>query len=408
MNILENFYAATGEVVLRDANGNPSVFVRHPKVNSSFFASMLPNAPHPAFVVGETTDPALLIGKYKSSQLAGLSTMYSLPNATSATDVNRAGHQERSEGFGHNATMLTIADHGLLMLMAQTSDRIVRGREINTYSWADGTPWAWNKTVQVGDIRLFNSWKYQCLEAHTTSASNGTNAYLPPDHPELWKKLTRCGGTPDTSCGEYHNQYQETLTGSGPLSWYLNHDISMETDIGGGRMENLLGVRLSDCEIQILPNNNVADPSYTPQASDWRAILPNANDNGYTLVAPGTTGTLKFNMLSASSIKLDTEASARNDYSMMHFRNLTANAEHVPYVPTIMYELGLFPLPNCQLQGDLFIQKSTGVMYAATHGSPNIPAAESTNPNGMAQLYFSTVNATATNYGSRLRARLTE
>lgn len=64
---LEKFYDAFGNIVLRDNNGNPSIFVKHPKVNSSFFDSSLPNSPHPSFVINNEVDDAVLIGKYLNS-----------------------------------------------------------------------------------------------------------------------------------------------------------------------------------------------------------------------------------------------------------------------------------------------------------------------------------------------------
>ena len=53
---LELYAESMNNVVLRDANGNPSIFVRHPKQLSSEFDASLPEHVHPAFIVNNPTD----------------------------------------------------------------------------------------------------------------------------------------------------------------------------------------------------------------------------------------------------------------------------------------------------------------------------------------------------------------
>ena len=110
-------------------------------------------------------------------------------------------------------------------------------------------------------------------------------------------------------------------------------------------MEQQYGYRIVDCELQILENNNAADPDADLSASSaaWKAILPNASDDGYTLVAPGTTGTLHWNW-TGSAIQLDTQC---DDLTVgtkwQSFKTLTAHPTRLPHVPSIVKELGLFP-----------------------------------------------------------------
>ena len=98
-----------------------------------------------------------------------------------------------------------------------------------------------------------------------------------------------------------------------------------------------------DCELQILENNNAADPDADLSASSaaWRAILPNTSDNGYTLVAPGTAGTLHWNWLNGH-ITLDTQCDDLTVGSKGEsFSTVAVNTTRLPYVPSIVYELGL-------------------------------------------------------------------
>ena len=86
------------------------------------------------------------------------------------------------------------------------------------------------------------------------------------------------------------------LTGSGPLNW--RHDLTPFgiADLAAG-FHTLLtwatGVILRNSEINIIPNNNAAlsstDLSFGSGA--WWAVMPDG-----TLVSPGTSGTLKFDI----------------------------------------------------------------------------------------------------------------
>ena len=42
MSALENYYNSLHNIVLRDTNGEPSIFVRHAKQKSSDFSNILP------------------------------------------------------------------------------------------------------------------------------------------------------------------------------------------------------------------------------------------------------------------------------------------------------------------------------------------------------------------------------
>ena len=71
-------------VVKYDADGNPSIFVRFPKMKSSDLDSSLPDHTHPAFIINGEEQDEILLGKYAACSLTGTGsdggTLYSLPN----------------------------------------------------------------------------------------------------------------------------------------------------------------------------------------------------------------------------------------------------------------------------------------------------------------------------------------
>ena len=255
---LEYYCDALGNVVLRDADGNPSIFVRHPKQLSSEFDPILPAHTHPAFIVNNTEDPAALIGKYMSSELASNGTQYSLPNMPPRVSMNYDTFLTKMKAFGGNVTGLTIADHGLLVLMAHKAKFVSHGNNNYGADYRAGTRFELAKAVSVGQKMIFRGWEYTCLIAHTTA-----DTLLPTDAPAYWQKGKQVGGTPVLSQAATANWFHgyNTLTGSGPIDWNMLDDPCLEADIQGNANEQVYGFRLVNCEIQIIPDNNAADPA---------------------------------------------------------------------------------------------------------------------------------------------------
>lgn len=71
---LEQLARQYGNVVQYDAKGNPSIFCKFPKMKSSDLDNSLPDHVHPAFVINNVEEDAILIGKYMSSELEGNGT----------------------------------------------------------------------------------------------------------------------------------------------------------------------------------------------------------------------------------------------------------------------------------------------------------------------------------------------
>jgi hypothetical protein len=165
------------------------------------------------------------------------------------------------------------------------------------------------------------------------------------------------------------------LTGTGPASWNLDGTIASINDPIGNTMENMPGFRVFDGELQIFENNNAAHPDADNTASSgaWKAILPSSVNNSHTLVAPGTAGTLKWNKNGTGNAapQLDTQIATRcagDEYMTAPFKDLTANAARVPYVPAILQELGIFPIASDTTEGRVYYRNNEGTEYLPRRG----------------------------------------
>lgn len=391
-----------GNVVQYDAKGNPSIYCKFPKMKSSDLDPSLPDHIHPAFMINNAEEDAILIGKYMSSELESNGTQYSLPNMPPRVSMDHDGFLARMRAAGNGASGMTIADHGFLLLLAHKNKWEPHGNNYWGCDYRDATPWELAKNYNVGDKRSFRGWLYECLIAHASAAE-----LLPVDNPLYWKKLKHVGGTP-----AYPSQYNadsryqgyNTLTGSGPIDWYLGSDPGNLCDIQGNAFEQVYGFRLVNCEIQILgDNNNAADAACNCSASGaWKAILPNKTDNGYTLVAPGTAGTLHYTWQDGK-ITIDTvEPTFDGEYRGTTFSQMGVNTTNVPYMPSIMYELGLAPVPGTTVQGYFYVHMTRdervarrgGLYYSTSHAG--LAFLDCGNARGRAYAY----------YGARSRSRL--
>lgn len=340
---LEFLAAQYGNVVLYDDDGNPSLFVRFPKMKSSELAAGLPEHTHPAFIVNGEEQDFILLGKYKAgavSEDAGCA-LASLPNIPPANGLDADEMLERIKLAGAGITGMTVADYGFLKLLAQKRGWEPRGNTLWGQSHLDGAEWRLGEEISEGAERAFKGVLYLCLSTHTTSES------LRPDiSPSHWQSKKFIGGTPaGGDVGNAHQASGLTLNGSGPLEWYFGGDTGSLSDLIGNAAERQYGYRLVDCELQILPDNNAAAPGadLSTESDAWRAILPNKNDGGYTLTAPGSAGTLHWNYLN-DKITLDTQSgSAALGVKETNFKDLAVNGANLPFVPCIVKELGLFP-----------------------------------------------------------------
>lgn len=356
---LEFLASQYDNVVKYDADGNPSIFVRFPKMKSSDLDASLPDHTHPAFIINGVEQDEILLGKYTASSLTGSGsdggTLYSLPNMPPAHTRTADAFLTQLRAFGGGVSGMTVADRGFILLLAQKNGWNPGGNSDYGHCYKDATRYELGKSVKVGDKRGYRGWLYECLIAHTTAVE------LYPDiSPLYWKKLKHIGGVEayPTMHDSGQNNIILTLTGSGPLDWYLDGTPGSLCDIVGNQFEQDYGYRLVGNELQIMENNNAADPEADLSASSaaWKAILPNASNDGFTLVAPGTAGTLHWNWLN-NKITLDTVVPTYdNEYRGTNFKDLAVNSEYLPYIPYIVRELGLFPTQGSTMKGYCYMQ----------------------------------------------------
>ena len=361
-------------VVKYDAQGNPSIFVRFPKMKSSDLDSSLPDHTHPAFIINGQEQDYILLGKFKAASLTGSGsdggTLYSLPNMPPAHTRTADQFLSQIRTFGGGVSGMTVADRGFILLLAQKHGWNPGGNSDYGHCYKDATRYELGKSVSVGNTRGFRGWLYECIKAHTTS----TELY-PDISPLYWKRLKQIGGI--EAYPDMHDTGQNnlilTLNGSGPLDWYLDGTPGSLCDIVGNQFEQDYGYRIVGNELQILENNNAASPDadLSSTSAAWKAILPNASDDGYTLVAPGTTGTLHWNWLN-SKITLDTAIPTYdNEYRGTYFKDLAVNSANLPHIPYIVRELGLFPTSGSTMKGYYYMQFTADERFPRRGGSYN-------------------------------------
>lgn len=401
-NPLEQLAQNLGNVVQYDKLGNPSIFCKFPKMKSSELVEGLPDHTHPAFIINGAEEDNILIGKYMASAIETGGAMYSLPKMPPAVSNTYDAFLERMRKFGNGASGITIADHGFLLLLSQKCGWTPKGNNAYGCDYRDATNWELNKQYSVGTVRSFQGWTYECLIAHTSAAE-----LQPKNSPLYWKKLKHVGGIPVASQISANNSFQgyNTLTGTGPADWYLGEDLANLADAQGNAFEQVYGFQLSRNELQILGDNNDAADAEADcsETGAWKAILPNRSDNGYTLVAPGTPGTVHYTWQNGK-ITLDVvEPEFDGEYRGTSFSGLAVNETNIPYVPSILYELGLFPTPGCTAQGYFYVQMTESVRVARRGGLYYY----SSNA-GMASLGCSNARSHAyVHYGGRPRSRET-
>lgn len=356
---IERFAAEQGWVVKYAADGTPNFFYPIPKMKSSDLDASLPNHTHPAFIVNGQEISRRLIAVYKGGNFNNAA--HSIPNVAPLVNLGADQLLAKIKACGTGFGPKTVADSGLLLLLAKKLGcSTIKGNNDYGQDYRDATKWAKNTAYTVGTQRAHLGFLYECISAHTSE-----EGVTPPDAPLLWKPLRRIGGiiAPNNV---------NTLTGSGPLSWRFGGKANGIDDLTGNTCDQDYGYRIVGGEIQILADNNAADPSADLGADSaaWKAILPNSSNTTYTLVTPGTAGTLHWNWLN-SKWTLDTETAdsvLTLGSKSTAFKDLAVNTDHLPYVPCIMQELGLFPISGDQTQGTVYMDIIAGERFPRRGG----------------------------------------
>lgn len=285
--------AASGGVntVLYDSKGYPSIMCVIPRFNIEDIDPALGSGPHPAFVVGGVQKSEIFVGKFQAAVHDERALSLPGQDPTTSIDFDTANTRCASKGPGWH--MITNAEWAAVALWCWKNGFMPRG---NTDYGRD-----YDQTYETG--------------------------------------RRQDGGDPGDSSGA-----ARTLTGSGPASWYHDNSPAGIADLTGNVWEWVRGLRLVDGEIQIIADNNAAatDADHSDTSTLWQAILQDGS-----LVAPGTTDTLKWDATGATgtgSPILNTSVTSQSDGSTSAsemYKDLTAEAGVT--VPDIAKVLGLFP-----------------------------------------------------------------
>ena len=243
------------EIFVDDAD-LPSVMVYIPKFKNSDVLTGGNDSTHPAFIVNGQEIPGFWYSKYQNvvhtTQLTdgSIAAAYSLPGEDPATSINFDTARSRCEAKGAGWHLSTNAEWAAIALWCKKNGFMPYGN--NNYG---------------KDTRESN---YKAIPSMEKDSSERT---------------------------------QRVATGTGPLTWSHDKTLSGIWDLNGNVWEWQGGIRLVWGELQILANNDAADPDNPQNTTSvcWKAI--NAADG--SLVEPECEVGDSSATLSGSTVKLD-------------------------------------------------------------------------------------------------------
>ena len=234
----------------------PSVLVYIPAFRNSDVLTGGNDSTHPAFIVNGQQIAGFWYGKYQAHVYNAVA--YSLPGEDPTASINFDDARARCEAKGHGWHLSTNAEWAAIALWCKKNGFMPKGN--NNFG-------------------------------KDTSESN-------------YKAI------PTTYCTDEANRGKiaHVATGTGPVTWSHDGTLSGVWDMNGNVWEWQGGIRFVWGELQILPNNNAADPDNPQNATSqlWKAI--NANDG--SLVEPENKTTDGSPKLTGETIRLDYVESA--------------------------------------------------------------------------------------------------
>lgn len=243
------------EIFVDDAD-LPSVMIYIPKFKNSDVLTGGNDSTHPAFIVNGQEIDGFWYSKYQNvvhtTQLTGgsIAAAYSLPGEDPAANITFDTARSRCEAKGVGWHLSTNAEWAAIALWCKKNGFMPYGN--NNYG---------------KDTRESN---YKAIPSMEKDSSERT---------------------------------QRVATGTGPLTWSHDKTLSGIWDLNGNVWEWQGGIRLVWGELQILANNDAADPDNPQNTTSvcWKAI--NAADG--SLVEPECEVGDSSATLSGSTVKLD-------------------------------------------------------------------------------------------------------
>ncbi|MBI3144881.1 MAG: SUMF1/EgtB/PvdO family nonheme iron enzyme [Pseudogulbenkiania sp.] len=335
-SLRQSVEAASGgrNTVLYDSKGYPSIMAVIPKFNVQDIDATLGTGVHPAFVVGGVEKSEIFVSKFQAIVHDG--NALSLPGMNPARSLNYDSAHTYCKNKGAGWHLMTNAE------------------------WAAVALWCYKNGFMP----------------------RGNNNYG-RDSVQTYETARRVSGA---APGDTASSDGASLTGSGPASWYHDNTPAGIADLNGNAWEWQGGLRLSNGEIQIIANNDAAliSADHTAASADWKAIK--LADG--TLVAPGTSGTAKYDSPNAGTTTnhgtplltdaivnrtgtLDDSASAPG-YNNGSFEAMGIKAGLT--APALLKQLGLYPLVASGLGSDGIWVRNYGERLPVRGGSWNSAA----------------------------------
>ena len=236
-----------GNVAQVDDTGLPSILVYIPAFKNSDVLNSGSDSTHPAFIVNGKEIPGFYYSKYQNCVHNGVA--YSLPGEDPQVVIKLDPARECCETKGNGWHLSTNAEWAAIALWCKKNGFLPYGN--NNYG----------KDILESNYRAIPVFK----------DSNGRTARV--------------------------------ATGTGPLSWSHDKTLAGIWDMNGNVWEWQSGLRLVWGELQILANNDAADPD-NPQnetSTCWKAI--NASDGA--LVTPECKTTDASATVAGETVRLD-------------------------------------------------------------------------------------------------------
>ena len=296
-----------GNEIILDDKGLPSVMVRVPKFKNSELFAGGSDSTHPAFIVNGQEVAEIYISKYQNVIHNGRA--YSLPGEDPRVSIDFDTARQACEAKGQGWHLMTNAEWAAIALWCRKNETMPKGN--NNYG-----------------------------RDHTEDMFEAIPATRGSD------------GIPN-----------RVLTGTGPVTWSHNGEVTGIWDLNGNVYEWMGGYRTVEGEIQILSNNNAASQinSQAPASTDWRAIMPDGS-----LVEPGTPGTLKLDFVGGVWTIATTITSKADESRNSTFESMTAAAGVT--VPEILKALALFPVDSGDHGSDRFYANNGAAERLAVRG----------------------------------------
>jgi len=295
-----------GNEVLLDDKGLPSIMVKIPKFKISDVITGGSDSTHPAFIVNGVEVPEIYISKFQNVEYNGRA--YSLPGEDPKASINFDQARQYCEAKGPGWHLMTNAEWAAIALWCRKNNLMPKGN--NNYG---------------------------------KDTSESTVVALPTYYES--GKIARVG------------------TGTGPVTWSHNGQVTGIWDLNGNVFEWMGGYRTKAGEIQILANNDAADLD-NPQvdgSAKWRAILQDGS-----LADPGTAGTLKLDYV-GGKWTIATAITSQEDSSRSCTFETMAVAAGVT-VPEILKALAIFPAEAADHGGDYFYANNGAAERLAFRG----------------------------------------